>query len=275
MHRILDSFLSDHNGGQQADETTRRELKIIELLKSKSLSVAAGEPLHSPPKSRKRELPDDGDAEGKSRISALRTIPVPVPRPRAGSSASAPHGGSGSFGPGLTSPGYHGSDRTMGDSSAQSSPMWKSGTLGSASRSRGAGHANSYEDGVADSGTPTGNTTLSPLESSSSAQRLLDNWVNSAQIDSVGSGTFGLNLGLDPTLNGTGGNGWLGGMGMDGGASGGPGMNGDAAYHPVLPRTDSADLLAAASGGADDPTAVDWNYWENLFEHIRASGGAA
>lgn len=277
MHRILDSFLSDHNNGHQADETTRRELKIIELLKSKSLSVAAGEPLHSPPNSRKRELPDDGDAEGKSRISALRTNPVPVPRPRAGSSASTPHGG-GSFGPGLTSPGYHGSDRTMGESSAQSSPAWKSGTLGAASRARGAGHtSNSYEDGIPDSGTPTGNATLSPLESSSSAQRLLDNWVNTAQIDSVGTGTFGLSLGLDPTLNlgGSVTNGWLGGVGVDSSAASGPGLNGDAAYHPVLPRTDSADLLAAASSGMGDPTAVDWNYWENLIEHIRASGGTA
>ncbi|KAF8308158.1 hypothetical protein DL93DRAFT_2043015, partial [Clavulina sp. PMI_390] len=38
MHRILDSFLTDHANLPQIDETTRRELKIIELLKSKSLS---------------------------------------------------------------------------------------------------------------------------------------------------------------------------------------------------------------------------------------------
>lgn len=137
----------------------------------------------------------------------------------------------------------------------------------------------SYEDGAVDGGTPTGNATLSPVESSSSAQRLLDNWVSSAQIDSVGSGTFGLNLGLDPTLNltGTTTNGWLSGVGLDGSGTAsiaGPSMNGDS-YHPVLPRTDSADLLAAASSGVGDPSAVDWNYWENLIEHIRASGGAA
>lgn len=263
MHRILDSFLSDHANMRETDETTRRELKIIELLKSKSLSVAAGEPLHSPPNGRKRELPDDADAEGKSRISALRTVPVPVPRPRASSSASM-HG---SFGAGLTSPGYHGSDRTV-ESSTQSSPAWHSGPLGSSARARKTVVTSASLDDVIDSGTPNGNTTLSPLESSSSAQRLLDNWVNSAQIDSVGSGTFGLNLGLDPTLNlgGNPSNGWLGG---DGNVAHEPN------HQPVLVRTESADLLGAASSGVGDPVAVDWNYWENLIEQIRASGGSA
>ncbi|KAJ4478167.1 fungal-specific transcription factor domain-containing protein [Lentinula aciculospora] len=37
MHTILDTFVSDHDGLREIDETTRRELKTIEFLKSKSL----------------------------------------------------------------------------------------------------------------------------------------------------------------------------------------------------------------------------------------------
>ncbi|THV08496.1 hypothetical protein K435DRAFT_708323 [Dendrothele bispora CBS 962.96] len=37
MHTILDRFLKDHEGMREMDETTRREIKIIEFLKNKSL----------------------------------------------------------------------------------------------------------------------------------------------------------------------------------------------------------------------------------------------
>ncbi|KAJ3722875.1 fungal-specific transcription factor domain-containing protein [Lentinula raphanica] len=37
MHTILDTFVADHDGLREIDETTRRELKTIEFLKSKAL----------------------------------------------------------------------------------------------------------------------------------------------------------------------------------------------------------------------------------------------
>jgi hypothetical protein len=37
MHAILDTFVADHDGLREVDETTRRELKTIEFLKSKAL----------------------------------------------------------------------------------------------------------------------------------------------------------------------------------------------------------------------------------------------
>ncbi|KAF5390558.1 hypothetical protein D9757_002751 [Collybiopsis confluens] len=37
MHTILDTFVADHDGLREVDETTRRELKTIEFLKSKAL----------------------------------------------------------------------------------------------------------------------------------------------------------------------------------------------------------------------------------------------
>ncbi|KAI9574462.1 fungal-specific transcription factor domain-containing protein [Boletus coccyginus] len=40
MHTILDDFLKDHEGVREMDETTRRELKIIEFLKSRALQIA-------------------------------------------------------------------------------------------------------------------------------------------------------------------------------------------------------------------------------------------
>jgi hypothetical protein len=39
MHTILDEFLKDHEGVREMDETTRRELKIIEFLKNRALQI--------------------------------------------------------------------------------------------------------------------------------------------------------------------------------------------------------------------------------------------
>jgi hypothetical protein len=39
MHAILDGFMSDHEGMREMDETTRRELKTIEFLKTKASQV--------------------------------------------------------------------------------------------------------------------------------------------------------------------------------------------------------------------------------------------
>lgn len=49
MHAILDSFMKDHEGMREMDETTRRELKTIEFLKNKASQVEnQGDPaMHS------------------------------------------------------------------------------------------------------------------------------------------------------------------------------------------------------------------------------------
>ncbi|KAL4081906.1 fungal-specific transcription factor domain-containing protein [Scleroderma yunnanense] len=44
MHNVLDLFLQDHEGVREMDETTRRELKIIEFLKSRALQLAESTP---------------------------------------------------------------------------------------------------------------------------------------------------------------------------------------------------------------------------------------
>ncbi|KAH7914171.1 fungal-specific transcription factor domain-containing protein [Hygrophoropsis aurantiaca] len=44
MHAILDGFLKDHEGVREMDETTRRELKTIEFLKSRASQMAESMP---------------------------------------------------------------------------------------------------------------------------------------------------------------------------------------------------------------------------------------
>lgn len=44
MHNILDVFLKDHEGIRDMDETTRRELKTIEFLKSRAIQLAESTP---------------------------------------------------------------------------------------------------------------------------------------------------------------------------------------------------------------------------------------
>jgi hypothetical protein len=47
MHTILDEFLTDHEGVREMDETTRRELKIIEFLQSRALQIAKSTTPHN------------------------------------------------------------------------------------------------------------------------------------------------------------------------------------------------------------------------------------
>ncbi|KAF8843130.1 hypothetical protein BDN67DRAFT_946219 [Paxillus ammoniavirescens] len=47
MHTILDEFLKDHEGVREMDETTRRELKIIEFLQSRALQIAKSTTPHN------------------------------------------------------------------------------------------------------------------------------------------------------------------------------------------------------------------------------------
>ncbi|KIJ70514.1 hypothetical protein HYDPIDRAFT_105263 [Hydnomerulius pinastri MD-312] len=51
MHTILDEFLKDHEGVREMDETTRRELKTIEFLKSRALQIAESTPQNADPES--------------------------------------------------------------------------------------------------------------------------------------------------------------------------------------------------------------------------------
>lgn len=288
MHNILDTFLRDHIGLYEKDETTNRELKIIELLKSKSVSVAAGGPIHSPPMPRKRELEED------TRISALRSTSNESIGNGSGSSQHHPaearillelgqsrsrneNGNGNGNGNGVRGLSTYGSDSAMaGASSAASSPAWDSRPLNQMRTNDGistpaAGAMNGFNAsnlGMIDV------SNASPLDEEESAQRLLDNWVNHAQVDSVGGATFGSMGGIDSLGIGPGalnGGGWA--------SMGGTDMSENGGYTGLAPsRAESVDggymgLPPGAAGLADAST--DWNYWETLVNSIRASGGMA
>jgi len=63
MHTILDTFLSDHDGLREIDETTRRELKTIEFLKSKALE-----------RSKQQDVPINGDVNAVTTDNAAQLL---------------------------------------------------------------------------------------------------------------------------------------------------------------------------------------------------------
>lgn len=62
MHAILDGFMKDHEGMHEMDETTRRELKTIEFLKSKASQV------ESLAEARRSALVDPGKPEQQAQL---------------------------------------------------------------------------------------------------------------------------------------------------------------------------------------------------------------
>lgn len=75
MHEILDGFLQDHEGMREMDETTRREVKTIEFLKTKASQVEAQAPQH--------DVSSSGSAGSESSAHLLLGLK------QAGTSASA------------------------------------------------------------------------------------------------------------------------------------------------------------------------------------------
>ena len=157
MHTILDTFIKDHEGIREVDETTRREVKIIEFLKAKSSQVEASineiptfeEPL---------EPTASADAQlllhvqkPASRSAGFTPLPISVPispRPAAESTPSLSHV--------LPSPTIQ---RLQGESGIESSS----------------------------SGSPT-------AEDESAAQTLLDQWYNAVSMPSGPGGDGSLDF---------------------------------------------------------------------------------
>ncbi|KAK7470590.1 hypothetical protein VKT23_002014 [Stygiomarasmius scandens] len=83
MHTILDHFLTDHEGMREMDETTRRELKIIEFLKNKSLERSR--PPDPPP-----AVPNGDTPESPSRSAVTPTHRVQRNIPPIPSSSKTP-----------------------------------------------------------------------------------------------------------------------------------------------------------------------------------------
>jgi hypothetical protein len=157
MHTILDTFIRDHEGIREVDETTRREVKIIEFLKAKSSQVEASinekstfeEPLE--PTASADAQPPLHVQKPASRGAGFTAPPIsgPIsPRPGAESTPSLSHV--------LPSPTIQ---RLQGESGIESSS----------------------------SGSPT-------AEDESAAQNLLDQWYNAVSMSSGPGGDGSLDF---------------------------------------------------------------------------------
>ncbi len=156
MHTILDTFIKDHEGIREMDETTRREVKIIEFLKAKSSQVEAS--INETPAFEEPLEPlASADAQTllhiqrpTSRSAALAALPISGPiSPRPADSTP-------SLGHVLPSPTIQ---RLQGESGIESS----------------------------NSGSPT-------AEDESAAQSLLDQWYNAVSMSSGPGGDGSLDL---------------------------------------------------------------------------------
>ena len=157
MHTILDTFLKNHEGIKEMDETTRREVKIIEFLKAKSSQVEASIN-ETPTFEEPMEFMTSTDMQ-----PPLLSIQKPAPRNAA-----------------FTSLHTSGSPRVGGvEPTSQLGQVLPSLTI---QRLQG------------ESGYDTSNSGSPAAEDESAAQNLLDHWYNALSVSSGAGGDGSLDF---------------------------------------------------------------------------------
>lgn len=241
MHAILDGFLKDHEGVGELDETTRRELKIIEFLKSKA-SLAEG-------RGQGRRIGVDGPLGGGNSdqsMDAQANLLLSLQQSRSPSSMSQlrpPHDGA----PPSMHPPFNLSLTTRTPPITHSTPIMNSPTSmshkpQSPTFQRVQGEAQPHARH-----SPAGSGSPGAEEEPSAAQSLLDHWCNTVSNGPLADGfANGALPGQWSAFAGTGDvSGWLaGGVPY---LLGGPGELG---------------TLNGVEGS-------DYSYWENLVNQIR------
>ncbi|EJD00992.1 uncharacterized protein FOMMEDRAFT_169200 [Fomitiporia mediterranea MF3/22] len=251
MHLILDTFLRDHegHGPDELDETTRRELKIVELLKNKALQAKSqggaarrsitGDVSSGPPA-------DQGtDAQANANLLlSLQQSRSALQHTRSSSESAAASPSTRQF-PSLTTKGMiptSGAPPVLvgGVSANGMGPLPHSPTLQ---------RLQAQTSGVGSRHSPVG--TGSPSENEDmSAQNMLDHWCNAVTnppplpLDQFVGNNNSLSSGQWGTLST--------------GVSGGPA---DWLNTPYLLNSDSG--IGSGLEGAD------YNYWESLVNTIR------
>lgn len=236
MHEILDGFMRDHEGMQDMDPTTKRELKIIEFFKRKAAAGSEGGVTGT-----------GGDASGYTDpISALKDAQarsnslVGMMQQFRGMSGSHPAQSTAKRtamfrGLALQQPMYQGTPTPTPSSPDQG---FHSPQQGRAGGSAGSGF------------TPT-----------DEAQQLLDVWCSNV----INSGGMAPDAPA-PTPDAQG-QGWAA-------VAATPSMAGyGIAFPPIESMGDSTG--AGASAGAAPMYEADWNYWENLVSAINRNGAPA
>ena len=167
MHAILDGFLKDHEKVRDLDDTTQRELKIIEFLKAKATQMeSGGNDLGSKPDEFAGDIPNDaGQPPDAQLLLELRQS--------SRSSFSSPLS----------------SDVAMLDSSPRASTSVSH--LSTFQRLQHSSHGEGYVLSPTASGSPS-------ADDESAAQSLLDHWCNTvsnAPVFEGSSGTTGFSWG--------------------------------------------------------------------------------
>lgn len=179
MHTILDTFVKDHDGVREMDETTRRELKTVEFLKNKASQANEGT---SPDGIGGT---DTGSSAGNNEpIDAhlLLGLQQSASRPPSGANFS------------LLSTGQSASQKAGPLSGTGTSPSIPFAIANSPTIQRLQGDGFSANS-PANSGSPT-------ADDESAAQSLLDHWCNSvSSTDGLTGASTGLSWGAGSTSN--------------------------------------------------------------------------
>ncbi|KAH9049062.1 fungal-specific transcription factor domain-containing protein [Lactarius hengduanensis] len=200
MHTILDTFLKDHEGIREMDDTTRREVKIIEFLKAKSSQVEA---------SINEALTFEEPLEPMTSADVQPLLSIQKPSPR---------------GAVFTSPQTNGSisPRAGVEPTPQLSQILSSPAI---QRLQG------------ETGYDTSNSGSPAAEDESAAQNLLDHWYNAVSMPSGAGGDGSLDFAGLP-WGGFGSTDLSGWFGTTPSAEGSPSMNTNPVLAPVSDGSD-------------------------------------
>jgi hypothetical protein len=158
MHAILDGFMKDHEGMREMDETTRRELKTIEFLKTKASQVDG----QSDSSRQSRTVDRDSNTTAYLLLGPQQSMPASSPSRPLPSLLSIPE---------QLSPSPY----------AKSGHLAQSPTFQRLQQSSQGDHASSPSG----SGSPN-------AEEESSAQSLLDHWCNTVSNAPIDAATGGM-----------------------------------------------------------------------------------
>lgn len=176
MHAILDGFMNDHEGMREMDETTRRELKTIEFLKSKASQAEQQQAEQRVNATRQALAVDSSVANGSTEHPAHLLLGLQLQQ-------AAPQLPVRSFPSLLALPTTEASPQSPLQAYATAGHIQQSPTFQRLQHSQG-----EYANSPTGSGSPSG-------EEESAAQQLLDHWCNTVSNAPVDATTGGMSWG--------------------------------------------------------------------------------
>lgn len=242
MHAILDFFLKEHEGLREMDETTRRELKIIEFLKMKASQAEEDAAVNG-------VQPENGTASHPPGPVGDAHLLLNMQTP---SGSKAPLG----FSTGSPSsyPSLHVNTSTASPRNPTDVTSPKTATFYQQPAIQRLQQQSAPSEGqdTSKSGSP------SMDDESGAAQNLLDVWYNSVSSGAVSGGPGVGGPGVDGITG-------LAGLPWGGQGFGNSDLTGWFGPTPTQPGVDPQSMPMLDGS--------DWNYWENLVNEIRGGPG--